>query len=625
MIPQRVKKIANVAENHVVDAKKFVFSMGRRTMSSVSMNSSTTTTTQSSDEDPKSNKPTKAKPTVGHPTRSNSDSSIMANTLLWTHLIPPMPVIASTMYRHYAKGPPAKSWSLSTDITIAVIRDFLDRSSKITVEEVQKISTTKKLPIPSNIKRRKFVVPNEYRKRAGDLIMPLLTKKDQQRIGWDWQKDRETAPPIKGEWLQTKGNPLDPCKESTVLYLHGGAYYLGCYGIYRQFLARLVKYSKGRTCAIDYRLAPQHPFPAAVEDALATYLYLIDPPKEEGNQPIDPYKIVIAGDSAGGGLTFATLMAIRDSGLPAPGGAMTLSPWMDLTHSLPSILSNIMTDYLPPTGFKHAPSPALDYARLPHKEEDTEMLAQVKAEAEAPTDTQGNLAAPTTDSELSEAARRASIGPFGECVPVRSIDGSDIYRVQFYADNDALKLPMVSPIFDRGHLRGLPRLLVQCGTAERLRDESVYTALQASNSFPGANKDTEALGTPTNVTLEMYTDQPHVFQLLFSNKSVSRAIKNLAAFVRDVTHSPAAMGNSKDKESKPSYITDNILTIHNVNPHGKMTDIKDQVLDDFSEEEWKDWESRLKQPSIKQRMNDVTTAYQKLLEVEHTKHDVKHV
>lgn len=88
-----------------------------------------------------------------------------------------------------------------------------------------------------------------------------------------------------------------------------------------------MQYSKGRTCAIDYRLAPQHPFPAAVEDALATYLYLIDPPKEEGNQPIDPRKIVIAGDSAGGGLTFATLMAIRDAGLPAPGGAMTLSPW----------------------------------------------------------------------------------------------------------------------------------------------------------------------------------------------------------------------------------------------------------------------------------------------------------
>lgn len=79
--------------------------------------------------------------------------------------------------------------------------------------------------------------------------------------------------------------------------------------------------------AVDYRLAPQHPFPAAVEDALATYLYLIDPPKDDESYPIDPKKIVIAGDSAGGGLTFSLLMAIRNVGLPAPGGAMTLSPW----------------------------------------------------------------------------------------------------------------------------------------------------------------------------------------------------------------------------------------------------------------------------------------------------------
>jgi acetyl esterase/lipase len=145
---------------------------------------------------------------------------------------------------HKKLGPPAKSWSLSTDITIAVIRDFLDRSSKITVEDIQRISTTKKLPIPSNIKRRKFTVPNEFRKKAGDKLVKLLSKKDEHRIGWDWEKDRDTSPPIKGEWLQSKGNPLDPCKESTVLYLHGGAYYLGSYGIYRQFLSRLIKVVK---------------------------------------------------------------------------------------------------------------------------------------------------------------------------------------------------------------------------------------------------------------------------------------------------------------------------------------------------------------------------------------------
>lgn len=178
------------------------------------------------------------------------------------------------------------------------------------------------------MQRRKFTVPNAYRKRAGDILRKsVFTKKDKDRISWDWEQDRESLPPIKGEWLQAKGNPLDPRKESTILYFHGGAYYLGCYGVYRQFLGRLVRYSKGRSCSIDYRLAPQHPFPAAVEDALATYLYLIDPPKNEESQPIDPQKIVIAGDSAGGGLTFALLMAIRDAGLPAPAGAMTLSPW----------------------------------------------------------------------------------------------------------------------------------------------------------------------------------------------------------------------------------------------------------------------------------------------------------
>lgn len=79
--------------------------------------------------------------------------------------------------------------------------------------------------------------------------------------------------------------------------------------------------------AFNYRLAPQHPFPAAVEDALAAYLYLIHPPEDSGAKPIDPKDIVIAGDSAGGGLTFALLLALRDAGLPVPAGAMTLSPW----------------------------------------------------------------------------------------------------------------------------------------------------------------------------------------------------------------------------------------------------------------------------------------------------------
>lgn len=138
-------------------------------------------------------------------------------------------------------GPPVKSWSLSADITIAVIRNFLSRSNKITVENIQKITTTKKLPVPSGILSEKFTVPNEYRKTAGDTLKKVLTESDEKCIDWDWEKDRDTSPPIKGEWLQSKENPSDPCKESTILYLHGGAYYIGCYGMYRPVLGKLIK------------------------------------------------------------------------------------------------------------------------------------------------------------------------------------------------------------------------------------------------------------------------------------------------------------------------------------------------------------------------------------------------
>lgn len=109
----------------------------------------------------------------------------------------------------------------------------------------------------------------------------------------------------------------------------------------------------------------------------------------------------------------------------------------------------------------------------------------------------------------------------------------------------------------------------------------------------------------------MYKDQPHVFQLLFSNKSTSRAMKNLAAFVRDVTNSPAASENADNRES---YVTDRIVTVKEVSPQGKVKDITEEVVDNFTEAEWQDWESRLSRSSIKERMDDVTVAYSKFME-----------
>ena len=109
----------------------------------------------------------------------------------------------------------------------------------------------------------------------------------------------------------------------TFLYFHGGAYMLGSNVAYRNFAGRLAHACSARVLLVDYRLAPEQPFPAAVEDGFNAYRWMV----ESG---MDPREIVIGGDSAGGGLTLATLVSSRDEGLALPRGAVLYSPWTDL-------------------------------------------------------------------------------------------------------------------------------------------------------------------------------------------------------------------------------------------------------------------------------------------------------
>ena len=111
---------------------------------------------------------------------------------------------------------------------------------------------------------------------------------------------------------------------AVILYLHGGGYRIGSPACYRGFGSHLAVAAGATVIVVDYRLAPEHPFPAAVDDAVAAYRWLLD-----AGTP--PSQLAIAGDSAGGGLTVATLLAIRDAGLPQPAAAVCISPWADLT------------------------------------------------------------------------------------------------------------------------------------------------------------------------------------------------------------------------------------------------------------------------------------------------------
>ena len=124
------------------------------------------------------------------------------------------------------------------------------------------------------------------------------------------------------DWLR----PKRARKDKVLYYLHGGAYVIGSPRTHRQLVSHIARAAGVIALLPDYRLAPEHPFPAAIDDAVAVYRSLLD-------SGFNPEDIIIAGDSAGGGLSVATLLSLRHAGLPMPAAAVLLSPFLDVTGS----------------------------------------------------------------------------------------------------------------------------------------------------------------------------------------------------------------------------------------------------------------------------------------------------
>ncbi|MGE0485005.1 MAG: alpha/beta hydrolase [Gammaproteobacteria bacterium] len=138
---------------------------------------------------------------------------------------------------------------------------------------------------------------------------------------------------VAAEWIE----PAEHDAGRVLLYLHGGGYVLGSVQSHRPMIERLAVACRARVLALNYRLAPESPFPAAVDDAVAAYRWLL----AEG---VRPAEIAIAGDSAGGGLTLATLVALRDAGDALPACACPISPWTDMEGTGESMLTRAAVD-----------------------------------------------------------------------------------------------------------------------------------------------------------------------------------------------------------------------------------------------------------------------------------------
>ncbi len=165
---------------------------------------------------------------------------------------------------------------------------------------------------------------------AENPLIPEGASLEQMRSGMDAMGDMLPVPDgvsvtsvdaggVPSDWVAAAGSDAS----RAVLYCHGGGYVIGSTLSHRGLLGRLSAATGARVLGINYRMAPESPFPAAVEDSVKAYRFLLD-------QGIDASRIAVAGDSAGAGLAAATLVALRDEGLPQPGCAVCISPWVDM-------------------------------------------------------------------------------------------------------------------------------------------------------------------------------------------------------------------------------------------------------------------------------------------------------
>jgi acetyl esterase/lipase len=140
---------------------------------------------------------------------------------------------------------------------------------------------------------------------------------------------------VAAEWTSTPG--ADPTR--AIMFMHGGGYISGSLDSHRHMIAHAGREARARTLALDYRLAPEHPFPAALNDAVAGYRFLL-------SRGFEPGRIAIAGESAGGGLAVATLVSLREAAVALPACCWLSSPWTDLEVTGESMKSKASIDPL---------------------------------------------------------------------------------------------------------------------------------------------------------------------------------------------------------------------------------------------------------------------------------------
>ncbi|KAF2091386.1 alpha/beta-hydrolase, partial [Saccharata proteae CBS 121410] len=472
------------------------------------------------------------------------------------------PTVIETYFSHYLNRRPLRqkpTAHIGYHEGLQLVREFLHYASNHTVDEIQAF-TSQWVPVPHWVKQDSVTIPDEKLAESARLLQTQLGPDGIERIGgknwWQWRRDDA---PLKAEWIEMRKDyherqaSTNPAPERIMLYIHGGAYYFGSVDEHRYQMQRHARKLRARVLAPRYRLSPQFPFPCGLHDSIAAYLWLLE--------QHDPATIIVAGDSAGGGMVLSMLCTLRDQGIPLPAGGILLSPWVDLTHSFPSLGGDGKFDYIPAHGFVHKPSmtwPPPNADDLAAIEQGSIDLRAKKGKGKESKDSQEHKdairgfsveEAPSSNGHPTHPGTAAPMGTSAGAPPPPdlsiTIDGKLITikdQIQLYAANSQITHPLVSPVL-QPTLGGLPPLLVQVGGGELLRDEQIYIAHKAASPMDylpdlshlteeqkaGVLEQVKKYGS-TDVKLEIWDDLCHVAPTLSFTRPAKFMYRSIAQF-----------------------------------------------------------------------------------------------
>ena len=447
-----------------------------------------------------------ARPSIPPPIRI---SAVIMDTALIKLLFPQLPSLANTAVWHtLGMTETSSKWDLRTSLTVQVLRQMMkgggSKPSSIGKTQAQ---TLKDSGIKGKtwVAKARFIAPSAEDETIREAVFKAIDDMKPSEV----QYSKPGLQDIEVEWtgFRPKAGKEDPLpdiseeekykqmmaeetrtSDTTVLYFHGGAYYLCDPSTHRAITSRLAKECGGRVCSTRYRLAPQTAFPGQLLDGLMCYLTLLYPPPGSMHDAVPARNIVLAGDSAGGNLTFALLQLLlqlhrtsskptirfhgKDVDVPLPAGACANSGWFDITRAMPSLTTNLKYDYLPPANHDDSIS------RFPHDD----------------------------------------IWP------------TDPPRGDLFCDLSLLDHPLASPLAASSWENSPPLYL--CTGDECLHDEDAIVASRAASDG-------------VTVRYEHYEAMPHCFAMLIpSLKTADRCVRSWGEFMKRCVEEPESVKTS---------------------------------------------------------------------------------